>query len=726
MRKFIVSLLGILLNINVFCGVFSNIKIDTTTKRVEKNISGIYYFGPSTSTYKVKIDGITGEIQCSTINANIDISNLVIDTMTTNVIYTQDIDVNNLLILPTGDILSSTKTIVDYQPNFAKDSDKLDGKDSLEFGILKETQSWSGINDFKKVNINEISSNNLEILFDKKINMNLNSVISISSMVFSDGTIMTSTSTFGNIKQEVDPVFVSSAPLTYLFKNEKVNDSDRLDGFDSLYFASTQTTKINDLTVSTLTFSDGTILTSTTSLENLAADNLGNHIATQNLDLNGFDLINTDKILIDNETTNFFKLEKNLTYRGFRFDLQGHDYIYNFYDKGQIKLEPFYNYKNSEIAIALNIKSFTDKQSMLGLFKDTNTLVGYISGKYDSVSGKDSLEIGAKQVIFNMENDKIYLDTDTFKIARILDLQNSPIINIDWSSSDDGSGSGLDADTLDGIDSSSFILLNGTQTFTGENYFNNKIVVSTLTFSDDTIMTSTTTFLGKNEKASDSDKLDGYHYDAFVSTEGDTMSGNLNMDGNNIINTGEINMIGNIDLNGYRVIDSSTIAYSTVTYSHDLINMEFFHKYRTQAIIVKGSSTVSTSSTTYVELGLRYNDVNYYPQTKIYGLKLNLETSGVNTTVKFQLRKSTSSDFSNETLILQGTRFLTKANTPYEFYTQGSEIINNGELNKTYYYRVLWQTDSNLITNKSYSEIDIARKLFILIFPYQKQEFWEQ
>lgn len=54
-----------------------------------------------------------------------------------------------------------------------------------------------------------------------------------------------------------------------------------------------------------------------------------------------------------------------------------------------------------------------------------------------------------------------------------VDLNDNALLNIDWANSDDGTGSGLDADTVDGIEGSAFAQTGAsTQTFTGQNIFN--------------------------------------------------------------------------------------------------------------------------------------------------------------------------------------------------------------------------------------------------------------
>ncbi|RLG12861.1 hypothetical protein DRN69_06380 [Candidatus Pacearchaeota archaeon] len=47
----------------LFAGKFADIKTDTTTWTIEKRISGTYYFGNSTSTNKIKVDGVNSELE---------------------------------------------------------------------------------------------------------------------------------------------------------------------------------------------------------------------------------------------------------------------------------------------------------------------------------------------------------------------------------------------------------------------------------------------------------------------------------------------------------------------------------------------------------------------------------------------------------------------------------------------------------------------------------------
>jgi len=75
----------------------------------------------------------------------------------------------------------------------------------------------------------------------KDIDLNERQITNVSTITFADGTFMTSTSTFGGAGEETDPIFTSSAPITYLFKNEKANDSDKLNGRNYDAFVDTYT-----------------------------------------------------------------------------------------------------------------------------------------------------------------------------------------------------------------------------------------------------------------------------------------------------------------------------------------------------------------------------------------------------------------------------------------------------------------------------------------------------
>jgi len=247
--------------------------------------------------------------------------------------------------------------------------------------------------------------------------------------------------------------------------------------------------------------------------------------------------------------------------------------------------------------------------------------------------------------------------------------------------------------------------------------------VSTITFTDGTFMTSTSTFGGageetdpiftssapvtylfKNEKASNSDLLDSYD-----SSEFGLLNATQTWTGTNTFKN-------DIDLSGYRITGSSTIAYSTSTNAHDLINMEFFHKYRTQMKIIVGTTTKSTSSTEFVDLGLHFNYTNIIQGIRQYQLKINVVPTN-DTTVEYELRKSTSPDFANEIILVKGSEYLRKTEK-YNIFGIGFEYINEDDLDTTFYYRLLWKTETGIITSQSYDE-DYARLLFIVLLPYQ-------
>lgn len=67
---------------------------------------------------------------------------------------------------------------------------------------------------------------------------------------------------------------------------------------------------------------------------------------------------------------------------------------------------------------------------------------------------------------------------NTICLQNTLDMNANAIIDIDWANADDGAGSSLDADLLDGEEGSVYSKLYDTQTFTGQNTFNNQVTIS--------------------------------------------------------------------------------------------------------------------------------------------------------------------------------------------------------------------------------------------------------
>jgi hypothetical protein len=133
----------------------------------------------------------------------------------------------------------------------------------------------------------------------KKINIFL-FFIFLSTMCFCGGQ-------FTTIVIEQDPIYTSSAPITYLYKSDAENKFNQI-AIDTTTLDSNKVSKSGDVMTgnlqvpqvltSTITFSDGTILTSTATLGGGSGvgDNLGNHIATQNLNMSSYAIVNVSTI----------------------------------------------------------------------------------------------------------------------------------------------------------------------------------------------------------------------------------------------------------------------------------------------------------------------------------------------------------------------------------------------------------------------------------------------
>jgi hypothetical protein len=75
---------------------------------------------------------------------------------------------------------------------------------------------------------------------------------------------------------------------------------------------------------------------------------------------------------------------------------------------------------------------------------------------YSDLSAESKIGTGSTQVAAGDHTHTNYVSKTGDTMSGALDMGNNAITNIDWAASDDGTGSGLDADTLDGLDSSAF------------------------------------------------------------------------------------------------------------------------------------------------------------------------------------------------------------------------------------------------------------------------------
>jgi len=147
---------------------------------------------------------------------------------------------------------------------------------------------------------NHTATQNLNMANNDIINVNKVNGYNITQQ-FSD--IAASTNTLENTKLDK-----SSATITYLFKTEKAADADKLDGLDSTAFVQTTGGSMSGqlnlnnyaliisssiVGVTKIEWADGTVQVSSPTA---GADNLGNHTATQDLDMATYGITNVSTI----------------------------------------------------------------------------------------------------------------------------------------------------------------------------------------------------------------------------------------------------------------------------------------------------------------------------------------------------------------------------------------------------------------------------------------------
>ena len=128
---------------------------------------------------------------------------------------------------------------------------------------------------------------------------------------------------------------------------------------------------------------------------------------------------------------------------------------------------------------------------------------------YETLRVRD-LKIGTTAIIDGSRN---LVNVGSATLAGTLNMGNNAITNINWAGSDDGAGSGLDADLLDGVTSAWFVRSNADDT-----------VIRTLTFTDaDRAITATSTGFTSTTIASSSSGASGTGlYGGATSSTGET------------------------------------------------------------------------------------------------------------------------------------------------------------------------------------------------------------
>lgn len=228
-------------------------------------------------------------------------------------------------------------------------------------------------------------------------------------------------------------------------------------------------------------------------------------------------------------------------------------------------------------------------------------------------------------------------------------------------------------------------------------------LVSTATYSYHSATATYAVNSGTAVFANNSDTLDGVHRTGY-------MNNPAIADGN---------------LNGYRITNSSTIAYST--YSATLVNANYVFKNTPYLLkIVIGTTTLTTTSSAFVEMGLRSTlKVNTVGTIVSYSY-FKITNSVKNTLVDFEFRISTSPSYTSETVIGESTYFAPTADAVATVSVQSSYQITADQLDKTFYTRVMWRTGGGTLTNTNPYPTIPNRKFIINFFPHFDDIIYEE
>ena len=165
-----------------------------------------------------------------------------------------------------------------------------------------------------------------------------------------------------------------------------------------------------------------------------------------------------------------------------------------------------------------------------------NTVGGIHIGGFISATSK-TFNIGLDS---NLNTAKFKVNADTGE-TRIND-------NVVWHAGNDGAGSGLDADTVDGVHLSSLVQTSRTVT-AGTGLSGGGSLSADRTLSFDTTW-GDARYLSKTAKAADADKLDGIDSESFLRSDAnDTFTGTLTLNG-------KLNITGDIESTGVLTISN--------------------------------------------------------------------------------------------------------------------------------------------------------------------------
>ena len=172
----------------------------------------------------------------------------------------------------------------------------------------------------------------------------------------------------------------------------------------------------------------------------------------------------------------------------------------------------------------------------------------------------------------------------------------------------------------------------------------------------------------------------------------------------------------NLDMFGFGIDNSTTIPYSPT--SESLITAKYVYEnaVNLKAIVI-GTTAAETSNPNFELFGLSASCLVTKDGTMIAKIDGDMTASLKDTLIEYELRCSTSADYSGEIIVGVAKYNTAIAGESFPISISTHRYLDETNIGKTFYYRVMWRTDNGTIANdNNYPDVP-NRKIVINFYP---------